>query len=131
VRSLLLVSLFSTFACTSTTGSEGEPVPRLEAGVCFFTDIDHNLCSTPPPSCPEGTDAGILETGDSSCWSGFCIPGAACQQPDVAPGACGVPTTCNIVGPQCPSGTKPGVVDGCWSGFCIPDAVCNGMFEPA
>ena len=77
------------------------------------------LCNMGPPSCPANTTAGIA----NGCWTGYCIPNAACGSPD--PGDCYDTVTCNSAPPSCPSNTLPGVTNGCWSGYCIPTSSCE------
>ena len=75
-------------------------------------------CLTGEPACPTGTVAGILD----GCWTGYCIPEAACGPSD--PGTCGEPL-CDEAPPACPAGTVPGVgASSCWSGYCIPESAC-------
>jgi hypothetical protein len=76
-------------------------------------------CSSGPPSCPANTTPGIA----NGCWTGYCIPNAACGSPD--PGDCYDTVTCNLAPPSCPSGTLPGITNGCWSGYCIPTGSCG------
>ncbi|MEZ4368796.1 MAG: hypothetical protein R2939_21335 [Kofleriaceae bacterium] len=76
------------------------------------------VCEVPPPACPTGTTPGI----SGLCWSGYCIPLAACGPSD--PGECGGVVTCGQPGPACPDGTVAGVRDGCYTGYCLPDWTC-------
>jgi hypothetical protein len=75
-------------------------------------------CNDAPPKCPQNTTAGIA----NGCWTGYCIPDAACGKPD--PGVCNGPVECALAQPACPAGTEPGAANGCWTGYCIPDADC-------
>ncbi len=102
-------------------------------GVCHSTCVpttshDPGACTGPvscftnAPACPSGTTAGIR----NGCWTGYCIPNAACGPSD--PGQCYAPVTCDSVGPACPSGTTPGIgPSGCWTGYCIPVADCGAQ----
>lgn len=76
-------------------------------------------CNMGPPSCPANTTAGIA----NGCWTGYCIPNAACGSPN--PGDCYDTVTCNSAPPSCPANTLPGVANGCWTGYCIPTASCE------
>lgn len=40
------------------------------------------------------------------------------------PGECTF-ATCDAVGPNCPSGTTAGILNGCYTGACIPNALCT------
>ena len=53
-------------------------VPIHDPGTC----TGPVACDALPPACPMGTLPGIL----NGCWSGYCIPLAACEQPP--PAAC-------------------------------------------
>jgi len=75
-------------------------------------------CRALPPACPAGTQPGE----DGICYTGFCIPTAACGGP-LDPGTCN-PGVCTQVAPDCPTGTVPGTSGGCWTGYCIPVSVC-------
>jgi hypothetical protein len=75
-------------------------------------------CDALPPACPTGTTPGR----SNACWTGYCIPNAACGPSD--PGECYVQVACDALPPSCPSGTTAGVTNGCWSGFCIPTSEC-------
>lgn len=76
-------------------------------------------CDALPPACPEGSVPGIL----GLCWSGFCIPEAACDPAN--PGECFGAVTDDQLAPTCPDGTTPGVLDGRYTGFCIPLWACE------
>jgi len=76
-------------------------------------------CNMGPPSCPANTTPGIA----NGCYTGYCIPNAACGSPN--PGKCYDTVTCNSAPPSCPTGTLPGILNGCWSGYCIPTASCE------
>ena len=76
-------------------------------------------CNSAPPTCPQNTTPGIA----NGCWTGYCIPLAACGGND--PGVCNGPVVCQIAQPACPAGTEPGAANGCWTGYCIPDADCG------
>jgi hypothetical protein len=75
------------------------------------------LCNAIAPACPSGTVAGIK----NGCWTGYCIPQAACGPSD--PGSCD-PAICATPGPACPAGTVGGTKNGCWTGYCIPASAC-------
>jgi hypothetical protein len=51
----------------------------------------------------------------------FCLPEGT------PPGQCFSPVTCDAVGPSCPSGSTPGILDGCFTGGCIPEDLCEGQ----
>ncbi|MDX2086998.1 MAG: hypothetical protein SFX73_04065 [Kofleriaceae bacterium] len=74
-------------------------------------------CNAIAPACPVGTVAGIA----NGCWTGYCIPEAACNPAD--PGGC-EPAACDAEGPACPAGTVGGTRNGCWTGYCIPASAC-------
>jgi hypothetical protein len=76
-------------------------------------------CTSPPPLCPASTTPGVA----NGCYTGYCIPIAACMPND--PGQCYATVTCTAAPPQCPSGTLPGVTNGCYTGFCIPTYDCE------
>jgi len=103
------------------------PPPEPCTPVCV-PDDDHPVgeCSGPvacdslPPACPPTTVPGVA----NGCWTGYCIPVAACGHD---PGTCFHPgdPICRSLPPACPSGTVPGVINACWSGYCIPDFACE------
>jgi hypothetical protein len=76
------------------------------------------FCPTLPPACPQGTTPGIA----NGCWTGYCIPLAACGHD---PGECHGDVACDSLPPACPAGTVPGIDGACWSGYCIPEAACE------
>ncbi len=41
------------------------------------------------------------------------------------PGSCVGDALCEIVPPECPDGTTPGIADNCYTGFCIPFDECD------
>jgi hypothetical protein len=100
----------NTGSCTT----ECVPVTPPGPGDC----IGPISCDAAPPACPAGSVAGIA----NGCYTGYCIPVAACGPRD--PGTCAGTVSCATPPPQCPMGTVAGIANGCWSGFCIPDAAC-------
>lgn len=109
--------------CTDALGTDAGVVP----GECYATCVDTGsdpgsctgdvLCDAIGPACPAGTVAGIK----NGCYSGYCIPQAACGPSD--PGGC-EPAQCESEGPACPAGTVGGTKNGCWTGYCIPVSSC-------
>ncbi len=90
-------------------------VPAHDPGSCTGAVT----CFANAPACPSGTTAGIRD----GCWTGYCIPNAACSPGD--PGQCYLPVTCDAAPPSCPTATTPGIVDGCYTGYCIPTSSCG------
>lgn len=99
-----------TYYCESTCipSNNGDP------GSCY----GNVACDALPPACPSGTTPGIKDL----CWTGYCIPNAACGPND--PGECYGDVNCFANPPACPTGTTAGVLNGCWTGYCIPDGQC-------
>ncbi len=52
-------------------------------------------------------------------------PFAMCVPEGRSPGRCAEPVTCDAVGPDCRSGTVPGIENGCFTGACIPTELCG------
>ncbi|MEO6775511.1 MAG: hypothetical protein ABI467_21295, partial [Kofleriaceae bacterium] len=102
-------------SCTGTTCGVACVPSGHDPGQC----TGQLSCNHAPPTCPANTTAGIA----NGCWTGYCIPNAACGSQD--PGDCYATVTCNSAPPSCPSGTLPGIANGCWSGYCIPTAGCE------
>ncbi|MDX2086999.1 MAG: hypothetical protein SFX73_04070 [Kofleriaceae bacterium] len=111
-------------ACTDALTTPMGVVP----GECYATCVPVNggdpgectgevLCDAIGPACPSGTVAGIK----NGCYTGYCIPQAACGPSD--PGGC-EPAICATPGPACPPGTVGGTNNGCWTGYCIPESAC-------
>ena len=67
--------------CTAH-GLEGAAV-ECRFGRCTFTKVQCNplgvTCNTPEPDCPAGQVAGVEDTNDGRCWTGFCVPAEACD----------------------------------------------------
>ncbi len=111
------------YACAEVCADGGPGVSTCKAE-CVPTSTEPGSCTgavscfTNAPACPSGTTPGIRD----GCWTGYCIPNAACGPSD--PGVCYAPVTCDAPGPACPSGTTPGIVDGCYTGYCIPVSQC-------
>jgi hypothetical protein len=77
-------------------------------------------------TCSQHDDCAALHTQqcypDGTCYQQFraCVA----QQPGDR-GTCYGEVLCDVMPPQCPTGTMPGVIGGCWSGYCIPDDECE------
>jgi hypothetical protein len=52
-------------------------------------------------------------------------PFAMCGPEGQAPGSCYGAVACDVVPPQCPAQTKPGIAGGCYTGICIPLDICG------
>ena len=96
-------------SCTATCVPSGN-----DPGSCYGAIT----CTTPAPACPSGTTPGTA----NGCYTGYCIPVAACSPGD--PGACSGTVTCATPPPACPAGTVAGIEDACYSGYCIPENAC-------
>jgi hypothetical protein len=99
-----------------TCGPTCVPDPIHDPGSC----TGQLLCLADAPDCPSGTTAGVR----NGCWTGYCIPNAACGPNN--PGQCYLPVTDDQIAPACPSGTTPGVAtNGRYTGYCIPTSECG------
>ena len=76
-------------------------------------------CDGIPPTCPDGTVAGIAD----GCWTGYCIPVEDCGPND--PGSCYGDVVCDAAPPACPPNSVPGIRNGCYTGYCIPTWDCD------
>ncbi len=85
-----------------------------EGTYCNATEV-----CLPYPGCDDGTDEapGLIDC-EAAC-AGFCVP----EEPHAA-GNCYEEALCDMVEPECPADTLPGVADGCYTGYCIPIAEC-------
>jgi hypothetical protein len=66
-------------------------------GRCAFEKITCNplgvTCKALPPECEFGTLPSVVDDGNGTCWTGFCVPSEACDWvPECA--YCGVDMTC-------------------------------------
>ncbi|HTM19895.1 MAG TPA: hypothetical protein VL172_05290 [Kofleriaceae bacterium] len=101
------------------------PEPTVDQG-CFDdwecpsgeTCNSEDVCLPSPYGCAAGGAGDALIPCDNRCY-GYCVP---IDNPD--PGNCYEPALCDIVGPACPEGTFPGILNGCYTGYCIPAAEC-------
>jgi len=76
------------------------------------------VCLPPPYGC--GVAGGESDTAvpcDPRCY-GWCVP------INTDAGNCYEEALCDIVQPNCPDGTLPGIKNGCYTGYCIPVAEC-------
>jgi hypothetical protein len=93
--------------------TDGSMYPYIE---CW--GVDAFQCSR-----SEGCSALHVQT---QCLSPECAqPFALCVPEGKMPGRCWDQVLCDSTGPNCPSGTTPGISSGCYSGACIPLDICE------
>ena len=107
-----------------------ECLPERPATGCY-SDLDcgddvhcnaNDVC-LPGPGCGGGTGSGQQAPCDEACY-GYCVPDIVSD-----PGECVGEVLCEVVPPDCPSNSYPGILDGCWTGFCIPANECEALPE--
>ena len=87
----------------------------LDPGVCDQSGVHCNLA---PPACPVNTVPGVLD----SCWSGYCIPTAACP----------VPAACETLTTEAACVARAGDCHAVYAGMnctCTPDGTCTCQSE--
>jgi hypothetical protein len=102
---------------------DSEPTPCYDYG--DGDDIDmcqpgehcnaRDVC-LPPPACDDAI--GICAEPDYTC-GGFCVPDDR--------GTCFGEVFCEVVAPECPPGSTPGVRNGCYTFECIPLGECPSV----
>ncbi len=95
------------------------PTGPLSAGSC--SDFGAEECAR-HNECVAVHD--ITEDSNQLLEFGYCADEPSSGH---TPGTCDGEVVCDALGPECPEGTRPGILDGCYTGYCIPDSECDGV----
>lgn len=104
---------------------------------CFPTDQQQfpgvDCTTADAQSCSESNACTAFHRNDPCGLADSNVPAqctrefAFCMPEGASPGRCFDFVACDAVGPSCPSGSMPGIINGCFSGACIPQDLCEAL----